>query len=76
VAVECPFLDPARGFAVDPHTLVLRAQQELVDVQDTTEKRELERLFSKEDRRGGAQQDSWPKASSARQMQPSASNLD
>ena len=73
--MEHPLLDPERGFAVDAHALNLGAQQESADTQEVMEARELERVLFKEGRRGGTQQDSWPSASSARQMQPSASSL-
>ena len=71
-----PLLDPERGFAVDTHALSLGAQQEPADAQEVKEAREPEGVLPKEGRCGGTQQDSWPSASSARQMQPSASSLD
>jgi hypothetical protein len=74
LAVEGPLLDPERDFAVDPHALVLGVQQESADTQELTEARGLDGFLFKEDRRGGTQQDSWPRASSAEQMQPIASS--
>ena len=73
--MEHPLLDLGRGFAVGPHASALGAQQESTDAQDVTEARELACLLSKDDRRGGVQQESWPRASSMRQIQPSASSL-
>ena len=74
--VEHRLLGLERGVVVDAHALSLGAQQESVDAQEATEARESGRKLPKEGGCGGAQQDSWPIASSARQMQPSASNLD
>ena len=76
LAVKHPLLNPERGFAVDAHALILGARQGSADAQEVTEARGPEQVLPKEGRRGGTQQDSWPSASSARQMQPSASSLD
>jgi len=53
----------------------LVAQQESAEVRDTIEARDADGFFWREGRRDGGQQDSWPRASSARQMQPKASSL-
>lgn len=75
MAVEGPSLDPGRGFAVASHALVLGVQQESADTRELTEARGLDEVLFKEDRRGGTQQDSRPRASSAEQMQPIASSV-
>ena len=64
------------GFLVGAAALVgLDAQYESADAQDAIEVRAGERLLWREGRRNDAQQDSWPRASKARQMQPKASSL-
>ena len=73
--MEHPLLDSEHGFAVDGDALNLGVQQELADAQEVTESREPEGILPREGRRDGTQQDFWPSASSARQMQPSASSL-
>ena len=55
--------------------LALGAQQESIEAQDAIEARDADRLSWNEGRREDGQQDSWPSASSARQIQPNASSL-
>jgi hypothetical protein len=75
-AMEHPLLEPGCGFAVDSDALAFGTRQELADLQEKIEAFDLELLLCRDDcRSSGAQQDSRPRASSALQIQPSASSL-